>query len=629
MAEAKKTAPLSDKERLIIQNIFDTQPAKRAQYLKELGYEMNPKDENEYKPIGSDQPYGEIDPGYGAAYKKGGLAGLANEVGLDLGDLAFDTVISGPATAASAAGGALAGSPLGAIGALIGGVGAGASGNYVAEEAKNFAANILLDKDIPMDRRATLVQSAITGVAPLAMKALATGGKAAYKALLETRAKAIKNAVGSNLTNDMVDVMMQDPEKFTVDAVKDANKKLLGTIQKVFGVEDPLTVKTPGQIKGGVFRDKIDPLNEAAEAQLDALSKDPSKNMSLAEVDSFFKDASDKIRGSKDNFELDEDSKRAVQYLNNIRSELKAEFKTNPTKSKIFMDGEEIINEVPGADPSKISLDFKKVYNLAKRIQKDAWDNHPDAPGSSKLRSFTGGDEEGLTKILDQKAPDLANINAERKKIMDAYKFAAKKVNAQNVGSFYTGKDSAAKEAVRQGLEAVDSVVGTNLAKEVETGGVQSFVKDLYNRSTNGGSKSMNSVRAVEAVNQGVKGALAGGGLGYAVGAPGVGAGIGGAAGIVKGINQSAKFADPEYALKEMLASKAEAAAINPSELGAAAKNLVTAGTGGVAAVVGSQNQANLKAPDPWAILDEPDTSPVPAPTSSLAPVDPWSILDE
>lgn len=645
MAETKpkRTTPLSDTERLVIQNIFDTQPTKRAQYLKELGFQMNPKDENEYKPIGSsDELYDEIDPGFKKAFKKGGLSGLVNEMGLDIADLGFDVGVAGPAAAGGAIAGGAAGSVLPIIGTILGGVGGGAVGNYIAEEAKNAAANVLTDTDIPMDRRLTAVQSLLTGAVPAVMKGGVFATKAAWKKALEVRSGAIKRAIGSGLTNDMVEVIARDPEKYTVDAVKDANKSLLGTVRNIFGMDNPLKINSPDSIpNSGIFRDKINPLNEAANAQIEALSKDRSKDMSLAEVNKFMQDMIDKsmtdpATGNKMSiFELPEDSKRAVAYLKDRLKELKDEFKTGSTSKKIIMDGEEIVSDVPGLDPNQVMLPFDKVYNLGKRIQKDAHDFHESAPGSNILRSFTGGDPQGITKLLDAKALDLAKINQQRSKIMDAYNFASDKITLNNIGSFYTGKKSPGKEAVQEGLDAVDKALGTNLAKEVQTGGVQAFVEDTLNRSVNAGSKNMLALKGIEGVKGLAMGAGAGGAAGSLVGAAPAGAVLGGIAGVARGVNQAASFADPEYALKELLKAKTESAAVDPA---VRALGVETLGTGLGAAAVGAKNEANLpvdqaQESDPWSVLDEPHTSPTqPAPSQSPAAPqadDPWSVLDQ
>src|SRR5262245_11787649 len=51
---------ISDWQRFVVKNIFDTQPAKRKSYLKRLGYETG-KDGESYRPIGSDSAFQPIE----------------------------------------------------------------------------------------------------------------------------------------------------------------------------------------------------------------------------------------------------------------------------------------------------------------------------------------------------------------------------------------------------------------------------------------------------------------------------------------------------------------------------------------------------------------------------------------
>jgi len=82
--------PFGAKERLIINNFFDSNDAARKKYLKQLGYESDVSDDNLVRPIGSKGDYIEIDPGFTDAFKKGGMSELMGEVFLDTGDIAYD-----------------------------------------------------------------------------------------------------------------------------------------------------------------------------------------------------------------------------------------------------------------------------------------------------------------------------------------------------------------------------------------------------------------------------------------------------------------------------------------------------------------------------------------------------------
>lgn len=633
---SQKKEPLAASERFIVQNIFDTQPKKRASYLKKLGYEMNPEDENQYRPIGAtDQPYEEIDPGYGKAYDRGNVAGLVKEIGLDIGDIAIDLGVSGPLTTAAATYGAAGGGALGAkiaaiggpavatLGALAGaaggGVAAGGAANFALEELKGAAADLLLDEKIPQDRSLQAVQSLIVGAAPIVMKGVVSGAKHSYKAILQQRSKAIQNAIGAGLSDDMVEVVAKNPEKFTKDKIENGVKNLSKTFKTIFGLDDPLKVDAPDNVSG-MFRPKMDKLNADADVLIDQAALDETKNMSLDQFNAFIKKTVESIKGGRNSFELDGDSSRAISYLQTLKSEINKGLGSNMTK-KVIIDGEEVALEGLGKDPSQIKLNFREQYNIAKRIQKDAFDLNENAPGSNILRKIVGSDGEGLKKILDVKVPALAKINADRHQLFNAYNFAVEKVNKNSVMNMYTGKDTVSKNQVREGLAAIDSQLGTKLTKEIEIGGIQSFVQNLFETSQNAGSKNINALMVSEGAVGAVKGAATGAGLGYMVGAPAAGGAVGAVTGAVKGASSAAKLADPETALKALLQARSENASFNPALRSVGAEVLAA---GAAESAINSRNEAKpeqLASPEEDIWNDSPSPSPVPSPAaSSIAP---------
>jgi hypothetical protein len=62
--DAVETKPITALDRYVLQFIFDTQPERRKQYLKEKGWDVDPKDENRIRPLGTKGEFDtEIDPG--------------------------------------------------------------------------------------------------------------------------------------------------------------------------------------------------------------------------------------------------------------------------------------------------------------------------------------------------------------------------------------------------------------------------------------------------------------------------------------------------------------------------------------------------------------------------------------
>lgn len=187
------TQPFGFKERMITQFIFDTQPKKKEAYLKQLGYEMNPKDENEFRPIGSTDEYGKIDPGgyfnlkqYRNAGKRDSLGkaiGVDNELTNDLVEMGLDMLLGSAVEAggvAGAAGGSLTGTPAG----MVLGRSTGRAFTFNAlEKIKDGLGDMIVTEKVPVDDVLRIAQTAIQSVAPEVMskgleKSVSLTGKA-------------------------------------------------------------------------------------------------------------------------------------------------------------------------------------------------------------------------------------------------------------------------------------------------------------------------------------------------------------------------------------------------------------------------------------------------------------------
>lgn len=541
--------PITDQQRLIVQNLFDTQPEKRKAYMKQLGYELDPKDDNKYRPIGTTSGYAEIDPGIGAYFKPGGL----KEVARDMGDIAWDTVISGPLTAMGSAKGASLGAKapgfakliLGVTGAVLG----GSIGNATSEAFKSAAGEIALDDNIPQDMKLTAIQSLISGGMPQVVKGLAKGGKMAVREILDSRAKAISNAAaasGGGLTPEIIEKAAKNPEQFSKEAVQGATEKLTGIYKEIFGttVEKP---KSTRQISGGIFKEKANELNKQADAELTRLAANPQADFTIGELSDPIKA---QIKKLADKFSLTSEESNALSYLRSKLNELE-------TKGVAAHDAKYGAQSLTPMDQKRI--DFRQGREFLKSMQDDAFDK--EIPGSSIVRQAVGGDKNAIRGIADAKAAQLGSplpeINAQRSKLLTTYKNAQEALTPANMTSAFVGDDNVKKQLVQEASKEMDAVLGTQYSTAIEDGQVKRLVENMYNNP-----KAFGSGRVVaEAVSGGAKGMAAGGVTGAGVGAmTGVGAIpgaiVGGIGGAVAGAERATAMSTPEKALAAIAKNK-------------------------------------------------------------------------
>jgi hypothetical protein len=487
MAEVKRTEPLSDSERLILNNVFDTQPAKRQAYLKQLGFQMNPDNDDQYKPIGSDQPWGKIALGAGdylKEFQKGGLSAVGSQYvaqhGMNLARDATMLALSVRGAGMGAAVGGPAAEITGPMGFFLGGAG----GYYGSEELKNaFANHILEDKDIPADHWAMGIHAALASGANTMLAGAAHLVGKGMSSYFDMQANAIKNGLENGATQGVLKHIADNPQIYQDGGYKNGMSQLTDLNEKIFGTEDPLTIKRPEDIKTGLFRDKLSPLNDAANDQISKLGKNPDASFTAADVQNKIQGMIRQISGGKDNFQLQNEAKEAVTYLQNKLDEFNQGVIPKVTQSPILdAQGQPVLPTQ--ADPSEIKVPFNKVYDLAKSIQGDAFDR--EVPGSNFLKQFTGGDPNGLTAVLDQKAAsvgsNLPQINAQRSQIFNAYQAAKQTLTPTNLqNAFLTDEpNSIAKETVQRAVDGVDGVLGTNLKQQIQDGSAKAWIQGKF-----------------------------------------------------------------------------------------------------------------------------------------------------
>lgn len=543
--------PLSDVNRLIIQNIFDSNPKKKAAFIKQLGYEINPEDDNQYRPVGSTGGYAEIDPGVSAYFKSGGLKELVK----DFGDVAWAALVDTPMIAAGAAPGATAGlgagavtgiPPIAAATSVLGGITGGSFGAAASEAFKQGAADLLLDENIPNDKKAMALQAFIGGVSGPIFK----GGRAikaeVAQQIVKSRQKAIINAAsssGGGLTPEILEKAAKNPEIFSREAVKGATDRLKGTYKELFGIESPLTIDSPDRLRGGAFGKALDPLNKLANTEVENLALNPNASFDVSELKAPIEAVASRLANK---FDRSADEEAALKYLKQ---------KYNFLDSKVAAkEGEKAVVDDFGNQAAAKKINFKEAREFLNVLQDDAFNR--EIPGSSYLRQVIGGnrDQNQIRALLDQKAEavgsSLPSINKRRSELLNVYNAAQESLTPQNVTAAFMGNDSIKKSAIRDVFGAMDQTLGTNYSQSFETGAMQKAVEDMY-----ANPKAFGSGRVVgEALKGAGTGGLTGAGAGAAAGAiTGVGAGpgavIGGVGGAIAGASRAAALATPERAL--------------------------------------------------------------------------------
>lgn len=580
--ENRRSTPLTDDERGMVMNLFDSQPKRRVAYMKRLGFEVKPDDTNLYRPLGSKGSWGEIDP-WGdsivtAAFKEGGLKKYFSELWKDVGDVGFDVAVSGPIVAAGAkagvVGGGAVGGPIGAgAGGILGGIFGGAAGNAAAEVLKKEIGDTLLDEDIPLDKQSVVIQSMITGVAPLLTKGLVKGGQAAIKIRLDAQKEALKAAskkFGTNLTEDMIGEITKNPEKYTPQAVEGATTRLGTKFKKLFGMDpDKPLVSNPEQVqRGSIFGDAIAPLNEQAENEITRLSTDPRATWKVGEITAPMQKIVNRLSQKFDRT-ADEDAalsyfRKKIEYVEGKVTPPDAPKYTpkvngkaiSPVDTDVALSG-----KAPQPfNPSNETISFRDGYEVLKAIQDDA--HNLEVPGSRFIKQSISGLPGGIRGISETKAlaagSTLPHINAQRHKILDTYNIAKENLTPTKLQQAYlTNSDNMGKAQTRETLSMMDEVLGTNASKELSDANLQRAVSNMYKAAPQKGSSVVNA----EAIGGAAKGAVAGATAGAAVGFPTGTAAItvptGAILGAARGAKNAVQAADP-MRLVENLVKNAE-----------------------------------------------------------------------
>jgi hypothetical protein len=564
---------LSDFQRFVVQNFFDTQPERRRAFLKQNGFEMS-KDGDSYRPIGYDGKYEPIDPGFFDS--PSGFIATHNiftekgreELKRDFTDVTFDVGTGAGISAAASKGGtagATAGTAAGAaagpkgaivgrvIGSVAGMITSGVAANAAAEAMKAEVGDFFLDEDVPMDLKETAYQSLTTGV----LGAVAAGGGKALGKIIDNwklaRAAKAQNALkemairksNGTFSAELAKDLAENPQNYTPTAVEGANKRLLQLSDDIFGtsVDNPHTTR---QLTGGVAKKAIDPLNRRADLEIEKLAQNAEANFAVDEIELALSSRLASIRGKK--FRTLEEEK-ALDFIDGELKRLKDKMRPKKKDVTLFDASGKPIEQAE----ELAELNFKEGRDFLKSLQNAAYAEGP-LKDNGVLRTATSGLKELADKKATDVGSDLADINAKRSEILSTYANFRDTVKQGHIQNAYVGKDNVSRERAMRMFEEMDRVLDTDLANQAKTGQFQSTVESLYK---NPGSAFGSGNATTEAVKGGLKGGAKGafqfGAAGSVLGpeAAMTAAKVGFVKGAVQGAKEGAAFSSPENLIKK------------------------------------------------------------------------------
>lgn len=506
--------PLGDFDRLIMSALFDTQPKRRAKYLAQRGWELDPKDENKIRPMGSKEPFiQEIDPGGMFNFKQYMKPGAgAHEAVLDsvegLIDFVQGAVIEAVGQVGATSGAAAVGAPTLGAGAVPGAL-AGRSAARIAtynliEKGKDILGDFFFDNNIPPDMALRGLQTAIQAVAP---EILAKGGEVAAKTVKGTLGAVKKGFInlvtmgGGKVDDIALKGLAQNPHLF--DSVDKGGKVVQDHINELFGIAEdapiPRDFKELGE--SSAFKQGMAALEAPRKEIVTKLSAVPQANVKVQDAVRMLQAQIDAMPRSSGRSQSGGDI--AVNYL---QDRIKRLVKDHG------MNGQ---------------MTFSEMDELVRAVQQDAYNRSDNASGLIRQAAATlNNNVKNIAESHAQVIPELgdyASIKAKEAKIFDAFESASSNINKKNMLNVIIGgaEDQAptafgkdvSRNAATTAIKKVDDALGTQYYEGIRSGQLQN-----------------NIFQAMQAgkVPQGSAGAIARGvggfAAGNAMGGPGLGA---------------------------------------------------------------------------------------------------------
>lgn len=572
---------LTTQDRLVLNNIFDTQPKKRAAYLEQLGFEMNPKDDNEFRPLGSPKnaPFvGKVDPSafsikdWKSVYSKGGIAGMLKEAGADVGDVAVDMGIpalfglvgGGEAAAGTAATGV--GAPVAPIVGLLTGLVSGAGSHLATETVKQVVADkIFLNKNIPTDYKLAGLQALGAGIFKGGFTGIAGLKNRLSVSEINKTANAIENAAqrfsGGKLTPDILQEAAKNPDMFTKEAVQGADETISKLYKTSFGFKPPhiddealpefVANRAKDINKDSTFGKYMATLNTAADATEKQLAADPRANIPLKNTIQGINDVLEPLyaKGKMTNSEDIAAVKELERYRDAMIGEVKK--KVGPGVSQ------EELMDTP--------VDFSTVRQWGKTMKDGVKDNNGvTIPGGEKIMQAAGSGPGQLgwylNKAGDAAGSDWSPIQAQRSYTKDLFNRAKNVFTPNNMQKAWLGNDDQSKLLIKGTGAEMDSLFGTDIVGDLQNANYQRAFKGMYNKPNQTfGSGAVLSDMAQAGTQGFAKGLGTGALLGYPIG---MSKPLGIAIGIQKGLSEASKqgrmslIKNPAEEMKNLMAKR-------------------------------------------------------------------------
>ncbi len=544
--------PFGAKERIIIQNFFDSNDAARAKYLKQLGYEMAPDDDNLIRPIGSSAEWREIDPGFSDAFKKGGFSELAKEVFQDAGDIAYDATDVG-AKLLSAGGGALAGLLTGGTGSIPLAIAGAAAAGATSSTIKQNVRQMFLDEDIPFDLKEAAIDAALSAGGAGAFKYGAKGIKAIGDLGLNARISAMKNAIkraGSLSDPDLVERAARNPELFTKEAVDGGAVRLNQAYKKMFGLEpDEFADKVrdfDSIPTDSLFGKQIKPLKELADQETKNLTMNAGANVKYSDISGKLQKAYFNLEEAMNNGDMTSTTVEAHKALGQQLKNLKDLATKSAARTR--------------APLSTVELDYGQARNFVKSLQDATFVQTGNGFKSQNpiMGQIAGEARRELDAVATNAGSKLPDLNAHMHQIYTDFNKAQAKLKPESIFSAYIGGTTPGARAKAQDIQnfigSLDEKYGSDLAKEFDVNAAQGAFESVYKGTPAKGSSRVNAMMYGEIADSALKGLGAGAGAGSLISGigTGLGAGLGFVGGGLKGARDAAALATPEDGLMKL-----------------------------------------------------------------------------
>jgi hypothetical protein len=601
--------PLTAKQRLIIQNLFDSNTVARKKYLKQLGYEMSDSDDNLIRPLGSKMDYIEIDPGFSDALKKGGLEALGKEILQDAGDIGYDMTDLGTKVIGTIVG-AAGGGGVASIGtAMAGAAAAGALSNTVKQQLRD----VFLDEDLDFDTTEMLVDSALSAVGTGVIKGGVKGARLIKDWDLSTRINGIKNALkaaGNVPDPGLIEYAAKNPDMFTEEAVKGGATRLADAHKAIFGLDTNEFIKDAKTLRkarpDSYFGKLIAPVMDAQDQAIKALSTDTRANVSYPEAKSQLQSLYESLETRVLRRNPSDNEKKAFEVVKEQINNLK-----KMAEDKVFspLKGTELSAKtnpkISDYALKDVTFNFGEAREFLDGLQDTVFNKE-----TKITNTILGEAAHGVRVFLDNVAQrsgneigqELPKLNNRISGMIDDFDIAKEKMNVPNlvrayVGGAKTPEGRIQANEIQQFIANMDQKYQTQLAQDFEPKTAAAVFEGLYQGAPAKGSSNINAFMVQEFGKGFAQGAGTGGLIGSAFSGIGTVPGVltGGTVQGLRKATQAATLSRPEQGLRALgPLLQEQAGRSSEDELSIVIRNALDSAKGGIGGAAASQAAPNF-----------------------------------